>query len=251
MSGSKSVQPPPHAAFPEEHLRRALQATGPRARLREAEAGLAFEPEELAPDTQVLLLRQAYLAHVELHQLRRAVEIADAMVAIGPLEDFAYTDKARALHALGELRPAIDAQRLAARNAPANRRSFHLWSLATLQHFAGDVDGAEASLLRGLRIAKRDRPLLEAHLAYVQLDAGRAVEDLQAIRDELAASPNGEGYGQYLLGMIAWTLGDRPRAAVHLRAFLRRNASVDEAKRLTIREELRRARVALASIESD
>ncbi|MCB9601247.1 MAG: tetratricopeptide repeat protein [Sandaracinus sp.] len=250
MPGSKSLLPPPAAEFPEEHLRRALQAEGPKHRLQEAEAGLAFDPEELAPDTQVLLLRQAYLAHVELRQLRRAVEVADAMAAVGPLKDFAYTDKARALQALGELHEAIEAQRLAARNAPPQRRSFHFWSLATLQHFVGDVEGAEASLKRGLRLAKRDRPLLKAHLAYVRLDAGLAVRELDVVLEDLAASPNGQGYGQYLLGMIAWTIGDRAKAALHLRAFLRRNASLDEAKRLTLREELRRARVALAKIES-
>lgn len=250
MPGSKSLLPPAAASFPEEHLQRALRAKGAKVRLREAEAGLAFDPAELAPDTQVLLLRQAYLAHVELRQLRRAVEVADVMAAVGPLKDFAFTDKARALHALGELARAVEAQRLAARNAPPQRRSFHLWSLATLQHFAGDVVGAEASLRRGLRLAKRDRPLLKAHLAYVRLDSDQAVRDLETIREELAASPNGEGYGQYLLGIIAFLLGDRGRAAVHLRAFLRRNASLDEAKRLTLREELRRARVALARIES-
>ena len=55
-----------------------------------------------------------------------------------------------------------------------------------------------------------------------------------------------EGYGQFLLGMLAWHMGDAGRAAMHLRAFLARNADADEAKAATLREELRRARLVLA-----
>ena len=61
----------------------------------------------------------------------------------------------------------------------------------------------------------------------------------------------GKGYGQLVLGMIRHRLGDPRRAAVHLRAFLRRNASADPAKAITLREELRCARETLAAIESD
>ena len=45
-------------------------------------------------------------------------------------------------------------------------------------------------------------------------------------------------------------MGDEGKAAVHLRAFLRRNASADEAKRLTLERELHRARRELARMES-
>jgi hypothetical protein len=41
-------------------------------------------------------------------------------------------------------------------------------------------------------------------------------------------------------------MGDAGRAAMHLRAFLARNADADEAKAATLREELRRARLVLA-----
>ncbi|MBX3251507.1 MAG: tetratricopeptide repeat protein [Myxococcales bacterium] len=266
--------PPPKAlacTFPEEHLRLALRAKSPSERLAQAEAGLRFfaseapleqssigqiaapreDGLELSVDTKMLLLRQAYLAHVELHQLRRAADIADEMIATGnDLVDIALHDKARALQALADMPGAIEAQRLAARRAPAKRRSFHLWSLATLLHFSGDAEGAISALRRGLRASTRDRALLKAHLAYVQLERREAVEDLAGVMEELAGSPNREGYGRFLMGMIAWELGDPPRAAVHLSAFLRRNAAIDEAKRLTLREELRRARLVLAKIES-
>src|SRR5690606_28381126 len=130
------------------------------------------------------------------------------------------------------------------------RRSFQLWSLATLQHFAGDAHGALATLDRALRSAHRDRPLMKAHAAYVRLASGEAPEGLAQTVAELRAAPCREGYGQYLLGMIAYHMGDVPLAVAHLRSFLRRNANVDLPKALTLREELRRARTILADIES-
>ena len=51
--------------------------------------------------------------------------------------------------------------------------------------------------------------------------------------------------------MIAYHVGDIREARVHLGAFLRRNAAVGVVKELTLREELRRARVALSGIHSD
>ena len=235
----------------EAFLWRALRADDARKRAKLARQGLATTPEELSADTQVLLLRQLYLAHLELHQLAEAIAIARQMVEVGALEDIARHDAARALYATGEIADAIGQQRLAARRAPAARRSFQLWALGTWQHFTGDVDGAIRTLTRARRWASRGKPLLTAHLAYVRLDAGRAVRELDRIVRDLQRSKSREGYGQFLLGMIAWHMGDARRAAPHLRAFLRRNAAVDEPKALTLREELRRARLVLAKIESD
>lgn len=236
---------------PEEHLYRALRAADAAGRLEHAEVGLALPEAEVEPDTRVLLLRQVYLARLEMRQFRAAAETAEAMARIGPLRDIALHDRARALQALGEIDAAIDAQRLAARNAPPDRRSFQLWGLATIQHFARDDDAALATLRRGLRLAGRDRPLLKAHAAYIRLENDRPVRGLAAIRTKLAAAKCGQGYGQYLLGMIAFHMGDERAATVHLRTFLRRNAGIDAAKALTLREELRRARLALAQIDTD
>lgn len=241
-----SVRPLPQN--PELQLQRALEAGDPTTRLRCAEEGLGGEVD---PDLAFLLLRQAYLAHLELRQFRRALDVCRDMVETQVMPDVAYTDLSRAHLALGETQKAIDAQRLAARNAPTSRRSFQYWSLATLQHFAGDVDGALAMLKRGLRYAQKDRLLLKAHRAYIRLDAGMAVRGLHELRAELAKSKSGEGYGRYLQGMIAFCMGDHRVAQMQLQAFLRRNSSIDEAKRLTLREELRRARLALAQITSD
>ena len=250
MASSDSIGPASNL-LPEDYLARALRAEEPEARRREAEQGLALPPETIELDTRVLLLRQVYLAEMAERRYRKAAETAAAMAAVGPLADVGHHDRCRALQAAGDVAGALGAQRLAARNAPARRRSFHYWSLATLQHFSGDIDGALHSLEKGLRHAQADRPLLVAHEAYVLLDAGEAVEDLQAIRQDLASAPCGQGYGQLVLGLIAHAIGDRLAARTHLRAFLRRNASADEVKQATLREELRRARLALAELESD
>jgi tetratricopeptide (TPR) repeat protein len=236
---------------PEEYLRLALQAESPRERARFARQGLDSAPPDVDPDTQVLLLRQLYLAYLDSHRLREAAEIAIEMARIGPLKDVAHCDASRAFQALGDMEGAIAHQRLAARWSPAPRRSFHYWSLATLLHFHGELDGAIAALQRGERWAHADRPLLRAHRAWIRLEAGEGVRRLDQIVRDLERSKAREGYGQLVLGMLHHQMGDARKAAVHLRAFLRRNASADTAKALSLREELARARAVLASIESD
>lgn len=232
-------------------LAAALRARTLASRAEWARRGLAAEDEELDPEIQFLLLRQLYLVHIEEDQLQPALDIVTQMAAIGPMRDLAAHDRARVLWARGDMREAIEAQRHAARLAPPDRRSFHALGLASLQHFAGDADAALRSLERAERWSHRDRVLVRAYRVYVELSGDRVPERLEETRKALAQSPLREGYGQFLLGMIAFELGDHPMAAVHLRAFLRKNAAVDRAKALTLREELRRARRALADIESD
>lgn len=231
----------------EDYLRLALSASTPQDRARFARAGLALESAlEDESDTHALLLRQLYMADLEQHRFRHAAEVAIQMAEIGSMPDIARHDASRAYAAVGDLPAAIAQQRLAARLAPSMRRSFHLWGLGTLQHFHGDVKGSLESFRRGIRWARRDKPLLRAHAAYVRLDAGEAVPKLAEIVNELSKAPCREGYGQFLLGMLAHHMGDKRRATLHLRSFLRRNASLDSAKATTLREELRRARTALA-----
>jgi tetratricopeptide (TPR) repeat protein len=214
-----------------------------------ARRGLALDGEELDPDTHTLLLRQLFLAHFEARRFSEAVSIASQMAAVGAMQEVAYADLARAHQALDDLPSAIDAQRKAARAAHPSRRSFHYWCLATLEHFDGDVPAARKTLARALRWAHADRALLEAHDAYIALSAGIAVDDLEVKISALGKSRAREGYGQWLLGMIAHEMGDSRRAAVHLRTFLRRLASADPAKAFTLREEMRRARSILAQID--
>lgn len=238
------------ASDPEQFLVQALRAGDAETRARAARAGLAAASDEIDPDTQFHLLRQLYLAQLELGQLQRAAEVAEQMVSTGALPDVAHHDRSRALAALGDREGAISEQRLAARAAPAARRSFHLWSLATLQHFAGDHESAVRTLRRAERWAVRDRPLIRAHQAWIQLDRGHAVEKLDTIIGSLLRARCREGYGRFVLGMLLHSMGDLRNSAVHLRAFLARNASASAAKEATLREELSRARTALARIES-
>jgi len=235
----------------EEHLWAALHAKSAPERLGHAEHGLDALVAESEPDTRVLLLRQAYLAHIELDALPQALATTTQVGEVGTLRDIVLTDRARVLWAMGDGRGAVEAQRLAVRAAPASRRSFHLWSLATLQHFAGDPEAALGTLEKAEQWAERYGALMRAHAAHIRIECELPVEDLATILDDLSQSRSSEGYGAYLLGMLKYQIGNGREAAVHLRAFLTRNASVDAAKRLTLAEELRRAREALAHIESD
>ena len=237
---------------PEDYLRLALEATSPGQRARLAQQGLkAAVPGDLVPDTEALLLRQLYLAHLDSAELEEAARAALRMVETGVLRDIAHHDASRALAALGDGDGAIAQQRLAARASPPERRSFHYWALGTLLQFAGDLDAAAAAMARGERWAHVDRPLLRAHRAWVRLEAGRGVRGLDTIVRDLESAKCGRGYGQLVLGMLRHWMGDGRRAAVNLRAFLRRNAGADPAKAITLREELRRARKVLAELESD
>ena len=236
---------------PEDFLSRALAATSAKERAHYARLGLDADPD-VEPDTEFLLLRQVYLSEIESHRFHAAAELATRMSQLGgSLEDVAHHDRSRALQALGDTVGAISAQRMAARCAPPARRSFHCWGLATLLQFVQDYDGAESALKRGERWAHEDRPLLRAHRAWISLMAGRGVEDLAEILAELETSPARRGYGELVLGMLRYELGDGARAVPHLRAFVRRNAAIDAAKATTLREELRLARTALAELESD
>jgi hypothetical protein len=232
-------------------LERAIAATDPDERERFARRGLELDDPKRAPDTEFLLLRQLYLARGERDRWQEAVGIAEQMARVGPFADLAHNDRSRALTALGDAGGAIDAQRAALAAAPKERRAFQGFFLATLLHFAGDVPGALAAIATAERAADRDRPLVRALGAFIRLDAGLAVPRLSSITLDLSRSRAREGYGQYLLGMIAHHVGDHARATAHLRAFLRRNVAIDRVKLVTLREELHRARRVLADTALD
>lgn len=229
----------PTDSTPEEWLLASVRAQDPAHRERYAQKGLAFD--DIDDDTHVLLLRQLYVAHLEQGRLERALEVTTRMLAVAALPDVVHHDRARVLVGLGRSLEALHAQRLAARTATPKRKSFQLWSLATLEHHRGDTEGALRTLARALRASVRDRALLKAHALFIKLERGDAVRGADEIVHALEASKNREGYGEYLLGMIAHHRGDRARATAHLGAFLTRNRAVDAAKALTLEEELRRA----------
>ena len=156
-------------------------------------------------------MRQLYMVQVERLELDSALETATQMGELGVLLDVAHHDRSRVLLALGLGREAIQAQRLAVRTAEPKRRSFHLWSLATLEHHQGDTEAALSTLARAMRYAVRDRALIKAHAAYIKLDAGQRVQGVEEIMAALRDSKNSEGYGQYVLGMLAYLTGDALR----------------------------------------
>lgn len=244
-SGTADEQP-----SPEDYLSLALGAESPQTRLRLANAGLEATGEEtIDDDTRWLLLRQRYLAYLELGELAQAAEVALAMTGAGTLADVAHHDAARALWALGDRQRAIAAQRLAARCAPAERRSFQRWTLGALQHWSGDPNGALTTLEKALRWSQKDRALIRAHQAFIRLTCGEPVDELDGILEELEASPHGRGYGLFLLGMIHHHLGNAAEAQRHLQAFANRHASADSLLRMTLSEELARARAILEQRE--
>jgi len=243
---SRPSERPESMRTAEDFLLEAVRAKDPEAKLAAAHAGLA--KGSASADTRLLLERQGYMARLEQHRFRQALDYARRMIAVGTLRDVAYHDAARVEALLGDFDAAIASQRLASRTAHPERRSFHRWSLATFQHFAGRADEALATLARAMRSSTRDRPLLKAHVLYIRLDAGLPTRGEDLIVDALRAAPSREGYGRFLLGMIAYHQGDRTVARVELEAFLARNENGDTARGLTLREELRRARLALGRI---
>jgi tetratricopeptide (TPR) repeat protein len=230
----------------EDCLLDAVRSTLPDDRLRFANEGLALTP--LAPTTELLLWRQVYTARLERRRFRQALEAADRMIAVGVLRDIAFHDAARAHAALGDFDRAIAMQRLAARASHPVRRSFHRWSLATLQHFAGYPDDALSTLTRAMRCSTRDRALLQGHALYVRLESGRPVRGAERIVTMLRESASREGYGRFLLGMIAYHQGDHATARQELGVFVARHQQAEPARAITLREELRRARVALGRV---
>ncbi len=234
---------------PEDYLRRALLARTDASRERFARAGLAAE--SITTDTQAHLLRQLYGALLAQNELEDALLVAQQMCQLDDdLRDLAYQDRSRVEMALGKRDDAIRSQRLALRQAPASRRSFQGFCLATLLHFGGQSRAAVTVLDTAERWARKDRPLIRAYRAWIRLEIGVATAELQRIINSLARSQAAEGYGQFVLGMLSAETGDPRKAAVYLRAFLRRNAAIDAAKRITLAEELSRARKTLARIES-
>lgn len=246
---ARPSQAPEGPRTPEDWLLTAVRTRDPEEKVLAAKAGLA--KPSIAPDTRVLLERQVYMGRLEQRRFRQALIHANRMIAVGVLKDIAYHDAARVQALLGEFDAAIASQRLAARVAHPERRSFHRWSLATFQHFAGRPDEALATLTRAMRSSTRDRPLLKAHALYVRLDAGLPTRGAESIVASLRAAPSREGYGRFLLGMIAFLEGDSKTARAELGAFLARNEAADPGRGLTLREELRRARLALGRIAPD
>jgi tetratricopeptide (TPR) repeat protein len=229
----------------EDYLRRALEAESPAAAGALAKQGLALRGEEGDAEGTVLLWRELFKSHLHAGRARSAHAIARKMVQLGALPEVTHADLGRACAALGWWTRAAQAYRLAARFAPAHRRAVHWGACASALHHAERHDESLAALERALRWSTGTRPLHRAYAALVRLDRGETVPDLAEVTDELEQARCAEGYGRYVLGLLALAQGDPVRGRRYLEAFVARNAD-DPLRAATLAAELARARAALA-----
>jgi tetratricopeptide (TPR) repeat protein len=243
---------PSSAAHAADYLRLAMATDEPAAALRLAVEGLERADEAVArgeqddPESRLLLLREAFKAHLRAGRPRSAHAIARKMTRVGALSEVSHADLGRACAALGWFEHAARGYRLAARFAPANRRSTHWAACAMALWHAGRHDEALAALERATRWSTTTRPLHRAQVAMVELSRGNVTGDLSAAVADLDASRAAEGYGRFVLGMIAALGRDHARAHTLLQEFVRRNAN-DPLRAATLAGELAKAREALAA----
>ncbi len=232
---------------PEDHLAQAMTAKTARSRGMWARRGLASRAR-IDRTVQAMLLRQLYLAHFEQRHFRRALEVSVQSLALGVLEDVVHQDAARAAAALGDLDAAARHLRTAARLGPATRRAFHWWTLGGLYYLAGRHAEAIGALERAARWGTRDKPLYQGHLAAARCASGLRVTGLGALMTRLAAVPAGQGYGRFVLGMLAFHDGKYAQARAFLSSFVTRTANAAPPMAIALAGELERARTTLAAM---
>jgi tetratricopeptide (TPR) repeat protein len=248
MSRPRSGAAP--TAVPEAMLRKATLAQSANLRAKYARRGLA-QRESIDRTTRAMLLRQLYLAHMEGRRFEDALHAAQEMLGLGVMPDVARQDAARACLGLHELGEAVEHLRLAGRVGPPSRRAFHLWTLGSVLYLAGRATEAVAALSRAVRWGTTDRPLYQAQLALARRAAGEGVENLQTLRDRLSEAPCGQGYGQFVLGELAFHIGDVDSAREHLERFVRRSTSGRVALAVALDAEIGRARSLLRQLIAD
>ncbi|PIE06060.1 MAG: hypothetical protein CSA75_01510 [Sorangium cellulosum] len=200
---------------------------------------------------QAMLMRQLYLAHYEQEEFLKALDIAKQMAQLKALPDVCHQDVARAWIALNNIDAAVEHLRLAARNAPARRRSFHLWTLGSVLFLARRFEDAESVLKRAVRWATTDRPLCAGHLALVQLARGQQVREIGSIVEQLEHSPCGQGYGRFVLGMLCVYTQRSVEAERYLTGFITRTTSGRKALALCLAGEVAMAQEYVRKISSN
>ncbi len=233
-------------ATPEDMLRKATHARTSGMRAKYAIRGLASTT--LDRTTEAMLTRQLYLSQMEGREFATALESAHKMIVLDVMPDVARQDAARACIGLGDRAGALEHLRVASRICPGSRRAFHLWTLGSILYLAGRHPEAIGALARAARWGTVDKPLYQAQLALARLAAGEAAEDLHRLRERLEEAPCGRGYGQFVLGELAFHEGDFPAAKEHLRRFVRRSTSGRVALAVALEGEVARARELLADL---
>lgn len=231
---------------PEALLEKALLAETPVLRAKYATRGLSHPTVE--QDTQLLLLRQLYVAHLEREQFEEARAVAEQMVSLGELEEPSRHDAARACLALGDFAAAIHHFRMAARRAPAQRRALHLWNLGRAAYLAGRHAEAAAAFKRAQRWAVDNQALYRVHAALARHHLGEPI-DLRATYETLGAIQPLPTYAEFLGAELLRLLGERALSASLLRQFLLQVPSAPVEMAVGLRAEVRRAQEWLAELE--
>jgi len=238
---------------PEMMLRKASLARTPLSRAKYAQRGLSHRGS-LDRTTRTMLLRQLYLSHMEGRRFGEALIVAEQMLTGAVMPDVARQDAARACLGLGDRDAAIVHLRIASRVSPPARRAFHLWTLGSVLFLSGQHREAAGALARAARWGTTDKPLYRAQLALARRAAGESVGALATVRERLEEAPCGQGYGQFVLGALAFEQGDHGAAERYLGMFVRRATGgrvalevalageVTHAKRLLRRIRARQAR---------
>jgi tetratricopeptide (TPR) repeat protein len=234
---------------PELLLRKATLARTSGTRAKYAERGLALSAG-LDRTTRALLLRQLYLSHMEGRRFADALVIAEQMLDGAVMADVARQDAARACLGLGDRDRAIYHLRIASRVSPPARRAFHLWTLGSVLFLNGKHREAAGALARAARWGTTDKPLYRAQLVLARRAAGEPVSGLSSARERLEEAPCGQGYGQFVLGALAFEQRDDSAAERYLAAFIQRTTSGRVALEVALAAEVTHARQLLRRVRS-
>jgi tetratricopeptide (TPR) repeat protein len=229
------------SSLPELMLRKATLARTAGLRAKYAQRGLSHDGS-VDRTTRSMLLRQLYLSHMEARRFSDALHTAEQMVLLDVMPDVARQDVARACLGLGEVDQAVEHLRIASRVSPASRRAFHLWTLGSVLYLSGRFRDAIGALSRAARWGTNDKPMYLAQLALARRADGDTSQDLGPLRERLADAPCGQGYGQFVLGELAFADGDVEAAEAYLRAFLARATGGRVALAVALGGEISRAR---------
>ena len=248
MSRARTVARPPRLD-PENLLRKATLARTPVARAKYAERGLSHNGA-VDHTTRAMLLRQLYLSHMEGRRFADAHAVALQMLENAVMPDVARQDAARACLGLGDREGALSHLRIASRVSPPTRRAFHLWTLGSVLFLAGQFDEAVGCLSRAARWGTTDKPLYRAQLVLARLAAGESVANLSTVRERLEEAPCGQGYGQFVIGALAFEEKNDVLAERYLTLFVQRTTSGRVALEVALSGEVAYARRLLRRIRS-
>jgi tetratricopeptide (TPR) repeat protein len=240
---------PSEPPSPETMLRKASLARTALSRAKYAKRGLSHRGA-LDRTTRTMLLRQLYLSHMEGRRFGEALVIAEQMLEGAVMPDVARQDAARACLGLGDRDRAIYHLRIASRVSPAARRAFHLWTLGSVLFLTGHHRAAAGALARAARWGTTDKPLYRAQLVLARRAAGESVSGIAGIRERLEEAPCGQGYGQFVLGALAFEQRDDEAAERYLAAFVQRATGGRVALEVALAAEVAHARRLLRRVRS-